>query len=112
MTFDETKKIITILHMNYASFLSKDLREAHLKMVLWADALKNTSAGTAEAAAVAVIKTCEFAPTLAEFLRFVRAIEQSTDLTQLRLTQDERPRYTADPEHVDRVFREMMRDLA
>ena len=111
MTFEQTQRLCTMLHMNYASFMPKDLHEAAGKVRIWADAMKQVKPEAAEAAFRLYVKTAEFAPTIAEFLRFVRACDAGKK-DQLLLEDNYKPEYTADPDHVERVFEQLMKDLS
>lgn len=109
MTFTETQKLCTMLHMAYASFLPRDIHEAAGKIKIWADALKNESPAAAEAAFRLYIKSSEFAPTIAEFLRFIRACDTGT--RRELLTADLRPKYECDEAHRDAVMGKILKEL-
>ena len=112
MTFEQTQRLMTMLHMNYATFLPRDVRDTALKINLWAKELETVNKDDAEAAFRAIIRNCEFAPTLNEFLSFAAAAKNMRASGQkMALTVDSTPRYTADPDHIERVMQKLYREL-
>ena len=115
MTDFEANKLVIMLTYNFAGFMPADLQGAAVKKGMWLEELKKYDFKRGEAAVRSIIQTLHYPPQIADFREALGPKRE----TQKALTgpvygtkEGNEAMYTADPEHVDRVFRDLMRDLA
>ena len=108
MTDAQANKLVLMITYNFAGFLPADIQGASVKKGTWAEELKRYDYKPAEQAVREMIKTLHYPPQIADFEERI-GIYTREEQAKLPGPVYEFPK--ADPEHVERVFQQLMRDL-
>ena len=117
MTDMQANKLVLLLQYNFAGFMPQDIQGAALKKGMWMAELVKHDYKPAEEAVLKMINTLHYPPQLADLREtLVPAIQRKEQAALPGPTfgtdEGNAAMYTADPQHVERVFQELMRDLA
>ena len=115
MTEREANRLLLMLQYNFAGFFPNDVQGIAVKKGMWTEELLKYDAQQAEKAVKAMIRTLHYPPQIADFREHI-GVETRRQPLLNGPTYDTKEgveaMYTADPEHVERVMAELMRDLA
>lgn len=117
MTDFDANRLVTMLIYNFPQFLPQDPQGAAIKKGTWLSELVKYDVTRGEAAIKTLVQTCHFPPQLADFRDAIGVgvsyqYQDGLPGPTFGTEEGNAAMYTADPEHVKKVFEDLMRDLA
>lgn len=117
MTEFDANRLLTIIVYNFAAFLPADPHGAAIKKGSWLAELVKYDKEHAERAVMDLVQTCHYPPQIADFRdRILPSLtweepQQGLPGPVYGTQEGYDAMYTADPAHVEEVFKRMMEDL-
>ncbi len=115
MTEKDATRLVLMLTYNFAGFMPPEPHGAAIKKSTWISELLPYDIQPAEAAVKLLIQTAHFPPQIADFRELVgqRAQREPVGIPgpTFGTKEGNEAMYTADPDHVKKVFEDLMRDL-
>ena len=115
MTDFDANRLVMMLTYNFAGFMPQEIKGAAIKKSIWIDELLKYDAQRAEQAVKTMIRTMHYPPQIVDFREHIGVVDKSQAMIGGPVYGTEEGNaamYTADPEHVEIVMAQLMRDLA